>query len=264
MADVLSDSLSRWTSADVTEAVSRPDALVAVCVVAADIADLVRRQDGIGRPMMALRCVGRRAEPLVSPDGSRQYPLAVHWRAVLPNIIALVRTLHELWAARGTGALPELGEWMAFMSVEEEAAVLARVKNVRSDAERHSREGSMAYFAYSLRTSAYSLIGMALRHGSLGGLFSSELLPALEALHRSCFTPALLGCMSVHHLRMMVVEVMTPLVVSCPTELYERVLAPVASPVLAVLVDRLRCAATTRACPRAPSADCAHFVCAVG
>ena len=129
---------------------------------------------------------------------------------------------------------------MSFMSVEEEAVFLVRVKNVRSEAERHSREASMAYWAYQLRYSAYSLIGMALRHGEDGGLFSPELLPQLEVLYATCLTQRLLNVMAAHHLRLLVVDVLCPLVSSCPVQLYERVLGAVASPVLAVLVERLR------------------------
>ncbi|OQR92763.1 exportin-5-like protein [Achlya hypogyna] len=224
VAQITAEPLATWTSPAMSAVVASPAALVQA--VAANDNALVL---GIVKVLTTLYGVAKRI--VLSEDGP--HPYTAVWPALLPNLLALLRTLHALPAEKAA-LFPAVSDAMGLvcMSQEEVAQALLGKETVPVLEPGLLRN---ARWAKNVRDICYHLLGCALS------------LPSFYALLDVCALAGMLDQAVVAHLdglehrhwKSLLSSVWLPFVKGCPESHLAPLLHPIVLRVLSHLSARL-------------------------
>lgn len=281
VADVLSAPLEYWSSEEITTAFSSPQALLthlrltpetgapnSEAEAAADSAqawwlESIAIQRKVLHTMHTFWCVGRRSVfsgaaggpsgagaaggGPVEPDERTLFPFAKHWSVVLPNVIALLGTLHKMWDASEDGSRGPIealyyGRWLLAMCSEEVAGMLGGGFQAAALSKHGSYDilGSLAYWQHKARQTSHALLALCAAHtGGGSGFFCPPLLErAPDALYEAALSPSALRFAEHRQLTELLERLVLALCMHCPTDLLHAKLPALVSPLLSECVNR--------------------------
>eukprot|EP01134_Creolimax_fragrantissima_P004858 CFRG4858T1 len=236
---VAGDTVHTWTSPEVAQGFSSTTEFVKfVGLDSVDQASWIRsqahRETLIGCVKVIYAAAMRLEAPKLSADGvsgttfktNVEHVFTPMMMAVLPNMLSMIRCVHELWTVNGQKFLsPQLHEVLS-MSENEARFRLTGQKLSAEEKKRISdsvAEGALNVdavraFLNNMRENSY----LALRY--MIGIPSFYLIPDLPAILTNTVFNGL-DQMRLHHLRFVTKNVVHALVEHCPDEHYTSVLA---------------------------------------
>ncbi|ETV94109.1 hypothetical protein H310_12125 [Aphanomyces invadans] len=230
--EITAAPLAQWTSPEMTAVASSEDALVKA--LEQNDATVIF---GLLKVLTTLYGIAKRITSLASNQPTDKtaplhHPFASVWPVLLPNLTALVRTLHGLSTPLARQTLEQTttsARGILSMSLEEiNQALLGKeqVDVVDSVLMKYAR------WAKNTRDICYHLLGCAFGHASV---FATMDVPSL--MQSSVLTN--LVYLEHRHWKTFLSSVWLPFVKSCPPSLYESLLQPTVWHVLSHLADRL-------------------------
>ncbi|XP_031497611.1 protein HASTY 1 isoform X2 [Nymphaea colorata] len=168
--------------------------------------------------------------PILQSDSNRTHPFASHLPWILPPLLRLLRSVHSMWSQSVAQALPPVVQNAMRMSQTEQAMLLggstskvpkdppsmadAVLNSMHGHETMQIKENDIRNWLKGTRESGYNVLGLSTTIGDcfFKCLDSSSVALALMENIRS---------MNFWHLRQLTHSVLTPLVKSCPTELWD-------------------------------------------
>ncbi|KAF0690311.1 Aste57867_18292 [Aphanomyces stellatus] len=222
--EIAAAPLATWTSAEMTQVVSSQDALVQA--LEGGNTALVF---GMLKVLTTLYGIAKRIEAPPSPQ--QMHPFASIWPALLPNLTALLRTLHALSSPAARQALLQTtttARGILCMSHEEINQALLGKESVDITDKSIMK---MARWAKNVRDICYHLLGCACSHASVYALDVATLLQSSVLTH--------LASLEHRHWKSFLSSVWLPFVKACPQTQYASLLQPTVWQLLSHLKERI-------------------------
>lgn len=227
---VVQEPLARWTAPDLTALVSSPEAIVSA-IEAAESNPVTRKLlRTVVKTLTTLYGIAKRA-------GADAFERS--WTLLLPNLMALMRSLHGLYEPAMKDAVLKTASasWLLILSVDELAQLLGG-KHQLEDAPELTQLPPAAKWSKwhkNVRDVTCHVAGLALgqpafyRNPQAAAFFETSILSHVDAMeHR--------------HLKNALAYVFLPFLKACPPELFPSLLDPVLSLLIGHVVQRFaRC-----------------------
>ncbi|CAI5711914.1 unnamed protein product [Peronospora destructor] len=220
---IVQDPLTQWTSPVMTALVSSPQS-IATAIEAAMNDEKLKKQIGmIIKTLTTLYSIAKRAGATFSPK-TTQHTGAFDgaWPHLLPNLLALVRSLHGLQEPAVKEALLKTSSacWLLSVSVDEVAQLLGG-KNQLEEEEVAKLPAVSRWSKWhkNVRDVSYHLMGVAVGQTSL---FNN---PQVASILNTMLSD--MDLMDHRHLKGALAYVYLPFLKNCPKELYPSLLDPV-------------------------------------
>ncbi|KAK1937826.1 Exportin-5 [Phytophthora citrophthora] len=221
---IVQDPLTQWTSPEMTALVSSPQNLV-TAIEAVAIDEKSKKLLGmIVKTLTTLYGIAKRAGVAFSPKAPADTgAFEGAWPHLLPNLLALVRSLHGLQEPAVKEALLKMPAacWLLSVSVDEVAQLLGG-KNQLEEEEVNKLPPASKWSKWhkNVRDISYHLMGVAVGQASfykntqVASMLQNSMLSDLDVMeHR--------------HLKGSLAYVYLPFLKNCPRELYPSLLDPV-------------------------------------
>ena len=259
--DMMGEPLSQWTSETSTTLVRSPHELIAM-LRTATAEDRWR----IYSWLQIFSCVGKRTHAKKDKmSGLKKHSFAHNWQHILPNLFALIKTLHEIWEPGVREPLEKsdmcwlqriapievrisLGFEDHFMEIPgvHQQGVAAATTGL-SAAQKEDSGADLSSFMTHIRREAYELIKIAAMHSASmqdckiiylqnppqytlgrGGIFD------IANLHMIMLQNVFYGMPSMEHrhLKLFIASFFSPFVRTCPLPLANALLFPLLLPFL--------------------------------
>lgn len=219
---IVQEPLTQWTSPEMTALVSSPQNIVAAVEAAATNTESKRLLGMIIKTLTTLYGIAKRAgaaSKTVDDTGAFEST----WPHLLPNLLALVRSLHGLQEPGVKEAVLKTSTacWLLSVSVDELAQLLGG-KNQLEEEEVAKLPAASKWSKWNknVRDITYHLMGVAVgrvsfyQNPQVASMLQSSILSDLELMeHR--------------HLKGALAYVYLPFLKNCPRELYPSLLDPV-------------------------------------
>ncbi|TDH72381.1 hypothetical protein CCR75_003415 [Bremia lactucae] len=234
---IVQDPLTQWTSPDMTALVSSPETIV-VAIEAANTDEKAKKLLGmVLKSLTTLYSIAKRAGATFSSKKIHATDaFEGAWPHVLPNLLALVRSLHGLHrpAIKDQILKSSTACWVLSVSMDEVAQLLGG-KNELEDHQVAQLPVASKWSKWhkNVRDIAYHLLGVAV--GRSHFYQNSQVLSVLE---NSLLSD--LDLMEHRHLKGALAYVFLPLLKKCPTELYASLLDPVLTTLLTHFAQRAK------------------------
>ncbi|TYZ64076.1 hypothetical protein PybrP1_002678 [[Pythium] brassicae (nom. inval.)] len=227
---VVHEPLARWTAPDVTALVGSPEAIVSAIEAAESRPATRKLLREVVKTLTTLYGIAKRA-------GAEAFERS--WTLLLPNLMALMRSLHALYAPAIKDAVLQTASasWLLILSVDELAQLLGGKHQLEDEAElaQLPPAAKWAKWHKNVRDVTCHVAGLALgqpafyRHPQAAAFFENSILSHIDAMeHR--------------HLKNALAYVYLPFLKACPPELFPSLLDPVLSLLLGHVVQRFaRC-----------------------
>ncbi|RMX69108.1 hypothetical protein DD238_001946 [Peronospora effusa] len=220
---IVQDPLTQWTSPEMTALVSSPQS-IATAIEAATNDEKSKKQIGmIIKTLTTLYGIAKRAGATFSPKMA-QHTGAFDgaWPHLLPNLLALVRSLHGLHEPVVKEALLKTSTacWLLSVSVDEVAQLLGG-KNQLEEEEVAKLPAVSRWSKWhkNVRDVSYHLVGVAVGQTSLFN--NPQVASILDTMLSN------MDLMDHRHLKGALAYVYLPFLKNCPKELYPSLLDPV-------------------------------------
>eukprot|EP01132_Coremiostelium_polycephalum_P008052 gene8052-9906_t len=162
-----------------------------------------------------------------------KWPISTFIKEVLPNIVALTRTIHSLWDPNVKSKLPAYYHPI----FELDDAITTPLLGYDYHRDQKNEDENITFLRNLLdilRDSCYDVIGYGFTHSD--ELYSISTLP--NVLYDSVFS--YLDYCENRHLKLIVKQVLTNYVKYCPTKLQTQFFDPVLPQILSLLFNRIR------------------------
>ncbi|CAH0477632.1 unnamed protein product [Peronospora belbahrii] len=220
---IVQDPLTQWTSPEMTALVSSPQSIATAIEAATNDEKSKKQLKMIIKTLTTLYGIAKRAGATFSPKTAQDTgAFESAWPHLLPNLLALVRSLHGLKELAVKEALLKMSSacWLLSVSVDEVAQLLGG-KNQLDEEEvaKLSAASRWSKWHKSVRDISYHLMGVAAGRFSLFN--SSQVASVLNSMLSD------LDLMDHRHLKGALAYVYLPFLKNCPKELYPSLLDPV-------------------------------------
>ncbi|KAI9916654.1 hypothetical protein PsorP6_018017 [Peronosclerospora sorghi] len=232
---IVQDPLARWTSPEMTALVSSPQNLVAAIEAATSRSASGQPLRGIVKTLTTLYGIAKRAGVTFeskTADDSGAFEGA--WPHLLPNLCALVRSLHALQEPAIKAAMLKTSTacWLLSVSLDEVAQLLGGKNHLdEEEVAKLPIASKWSKWHKNVRDISYHLMGVALSqssfytHPHVASILQHSILSDLDLMeHR--------------HLKGALAYVYLPFLKHCPKELYRSLLDPVVVAVLGHFTQR--------------------------
>lgn len=222
---IVQEPLSRWTAPDMTALLSSPENIVSAIETAESNPETRKLLFKVVKTLTTLYGIAKRA-------GSEAFDMA--WTLLLPNLMALMRSLHALYEPAIKDAILKTSSacWLMSLSVDELAQLLGGKHQLEEEEiAKLPAVSKWSKWHKNVRDVTYHVAGLALGQKSFYSnpqatvFFQNSILSNTEVMeHR--------------HFKNELAYVFLPFLKTCPPELYPSLLDPVLSMIFSHLVQR--------------------------
>ncbi|KAL4093444.1 hypothetical protein PRIC1_010878 [Phytophthora ramorum] len=221
---IVQDPLAQWTSPEMTALVNSPQSLVTAIEAAANDEKSKKLLGMIIKTLTTLYGIAKRAGVTYSPKTTEDTgAFEAAWPHLLPNLLALVRSLHGLQEPAVKEAILKTSTacWLLSVSVDEVAQLLGG-KNQLEEEEVAKLPAASKWSKWhkNVRDISYHLMGVAVgqvsfyKNPQVASVLQNSMLSNVDLMeHR--------------HLKGALAYVYLPFLKNCPRELYPSLLDPV-------------------------------------
>ncbi|TMW62016.1 hypothetical protein Poli38472_009509 [Pythium oligandrum] len=229
LQQIAQDPISLWTSAEMTNLVGSAENVVGAIETAESNPEVRKMLAKIVKTLTTIYAIAKRA---TVSNGIE--PFAPSWPQILPNVVALIRTLHSLQQPVLKDAIMKTSTacWLLSVSVDEIAQLLGGKHQLEEEeVAKLPAASKWSKWHKNIRDVSYHIMGTAAYQpsvyasGQMAAYLQSGILSDLDAMdHR--------------HMKNALASVFLPFLKSCPKELYPSLLEPVLSTLLTHLGQR--------------------------
>lgn len=222
---IVQEPLARWTAPEMTALVSSPQSIVSAIEASETDPETRKRLFKVVKTLTTLYGIAKRA-------GAESFALS--WLHLLPNLMALMASLHALYAPAIKDVVVKTATscWLLSLSVDELAQLLGGKHQLEEEEIAKLPPASKwSKWHKNVRDVTYHVVGLALGQASFYrnpqalAFFQSSILSNIDVMeHR--------------HLKNELAYVFLPFLKTCPPELFPSLLDPVLSHVFGHVVQR--------------------------
>ncbi|GMF24983.1 unnamed protein product [Phytophthora lilii] len=221
---IVQDPLTQWTSPEMTALVSSPQSIITAIEAVANDEKARKLVGTIVKTLTTLYGIAKRAGVTFSPkttEDSGAFEGA--WPHLLPNLLALVRSLHGFQEPAVKEALLKTSTacWLLSVSVDEVAQLLGGKNQLeQEEVDKLPAASKWSKWHKNVRDISYHLMGVAV------GQMSFYKNPQVASVLQNSMLSDL-DLMEHRHLKGALAYVYLPFLKNCPRELYPSLLDPV-------------------------------------
>lgn len=236
LQQIVQEPLSQWTSPEMTALVSSPESIVNAIEAASSVPETRKLLGKVVKTLTTLYGIAKRsgAAPATSPNNYSSQSFASTWPHILPNLMALMRSVHAFQVPAIKGVIMKASNacWLLSLSVDEIAQLLGGKHQLEEEeVAKLPTASKWSKWHKNVRDVTYHMTGLAL--GQMQFYADPQ---AASYLQNSILSN--LELMDHRHLKIELAYVFLPFLKNCPQEMYGSLLDPVLSHLFGHLAQR--------------------------